>query len=196
MLRTLAPLKGALDCANSVIACPTSCEVPSGTMLDRCRTEKAYVDCYRVETELPASLSQFIEAFYSSPIFKVERRILSLAISKAASDQDAWSLGQGHSPRFSIWKVEDRSETEILLSTGRTRSWLMVGPPIRPNQEAVTLLFGSAVYPNPGPGARMGLPFNALLGFHKLYSRALLASALSRLPTVYAKSESETDHAH
>ena len=56
------------------------------------------------------------------------------------------------------------------------------------------LFFGSAVVPQRYPsGARgsMGLVFTALLGFHKLYSRALLWSAGARL-----SSQTRGSHAH
>jgi len=165
-------------------------------MLERCRAAKAYVDCYRVSYESPTSLAEFIEAFYSSPIFKLERGILGLVLPKGASDKDAHALGQGQTTRFAIWKVEERNGTEILLITGRTRSWLMVGPQTESNERGVTLLFGSAVFQPSGSGGGMGLPFNALLGFHKLYSKALLASAVSRLPAVHAQTRMESGDSH
>jgi len=196
VLRTPAPLKGALDCANSVVACPTTCEVPTGSMLERCRAAKAYVDCYKASCERPASFAGFVEAFYSSPIFKLERGILGLVLSKGASDEDARALAENRNQRFAIWKVEERNETEILLSTGRTRSWLMVGPPTEPNGLGVTLFFGSAVFPPSRSGSGMGLPFNALLGFHKLYPKALLASAVSRLPDIQAQARAGTGDPH
>ncbi|NJN00825.1 MAG: hypothetical protein HC793_04460 [Aquincola sp.] len=46
------------------------------------------------------------------------------------------------------------------------------------------LFFGSAVVPRVDAQSgrrRMGVVFHALLGFHKLYSRALLSAAVSRL---------------
>jgi hypothetical protein len=45
------------------------------------------------------------------------------------------------------------------------------------------LYFGSAVVPvGIGSGkARLGFPFNALLGFHHLYSRILLGAARGRV---------------
>ena len=49
------------------------------------------------------------------------------------------------------------------------------------------LYFGSAVVPerNAKTGqAKYGFAFHAMLGFHRLYSRALLRSAVSRLARV------------
>ena len=150
-------------------------------MLDQCRTAKAFVDCYRIEWAAPVSLPNFIEAFYSSSVFKLERGILAVAVGKAATDQQAHALAHEELRNFSIWKVESRSALEILLSTGRTRSWLMVAPAL---ESGSTLFFGSAVFPGSNRNSGMGFPFHALLGFHKLYSRALLGSAASRLTVV------------
>jgi hypothetical protein len=190
-LRAPAPLNGALDCAIEMGACPESCEVPIGTMLDQCRSANAYVDCYRIELNASARISDYIEAFYSSPVFKIERGILAMVAGKSASDQDAKALATDETRQFSIWKVESRNLSEILLSTGRTRSWLMVGPSVEPGATGHTLLFGSAVFPGPNQSSGMGLPFHALLGFHKLYSKALLASAASKLATMHGHNGTE-----
>ena len=69
--------------------------------------------------------------------------------------------------------------------SGRTKSWLMAVPANGASDNLRTLLyFGSAVIPRIDPVTgerRMGALFRALLGFHKLYSRLLLASARARL---------------
>lgn len=57
----------------------------------------------------------------------------------------------------------------LALSQGRATSFAA----------GTTLYFGSAVVPRKRGG--MGWPFTALLGFHKLYSRVLLGSAVRRL---------------
>jgi len=62
----------------------------------------------------------------------------------------------------------------------RTRSWLMV----EPGAASTRLYFGSGIVPRVDRRTgekRMGPGFRALLGFHKLYSRALLATACARL---------------
>ena len=67
---------------------------------------------------------------------------------------------------------------------GRTRSWLMVAPLQTDRGPATRLYFGSAAVavksaPTGTPTLRVG--FRALLGFHKMYSKALLSAAKSRL---------------
>jgi hypothetical protein len=55
--------------------------------------------------------------------------------------------------------------------------------PIAGNGSATRLYFGSAVLPTRTKSgeARMSAAFTALLGFHRLYSRLLLAAAVARL---------------
>jgi hypothetical protein len=79
---------------------------------------------------------------------------------------------------FSVWTVERRSTSEILLRAWQTRSWLGVIPGSK--SASTTLLFGSAVVPA-RPGGRFGLAFHALHGFHRLYSRMLLSAAAKRV---------------
>ena len=62
-----------------------------------------------------------------------------------------------------------------------TRSWLMVAAA---GENATRLYFGSAVVPvvdRKSGKSTMSFTFRALIGFHKLYSRALLRAAASRL---------------
>jgi hypothetical protein len=65
--------------------------------------------------------------------------------------------------------------------SGATRSWFRA----EAGEGGVTTLwFGSAVVPRrrgPGGEARFSWVFHALLGFHRWYSRALLAAAARRL---------------
>ena len=159
-------------------------EVPQNSLLRRYSDGIGYADCYVVE--VPGSISQrkFVEAFYTSPLFKVERNILKFFASRPADDDSARVLAAGGAAEFSAWRVEEQSATELLLAdfTGRTRSWLMAAPG---TGTATTLLyFGSAVVPRPGSDAErqsMGWVFHALLGFHRLYSRLLLSAASRRV---------------
>jgi hypothetical protein len=118
-------------------------------------------------------------AFYTSPLFKLERWILGWALKMPSTDQDAKALAEGHLTNFSAWNVEARDSNQTVLAAGRTRSWLMVAPQSsKPNAHS-TLFFGSAVVPRRRGG--FGWQFRALLSFHKLYSRALLSVAARRL---------------
>ena len=139
----------------------------------------AFTDCYSLSVPFAVSLPQFIEAFYTSRLFKLERWLLSKLLNIESSDAQAHQLAQGTGASFSAWKVESRSSSEILLDAGQTRSWLGVVK-LEGHQPGTTLLFGSAVVPM-RPGGKAGLAFHALLGFHKLYSRLLLSAAARNL---------------
>ena len=163
------------------------CAVPPHSLLHRYQDGVGFADCYVTEVPGAFTQAQFIEAFYTSGLFKIERSLLTHLASRPAGDADARQLAAGAASRFSAWKVEAQSATELLLAdfTGRTRSWLMVAAVQRDDRTVSTRLhFGSAVVPRRGgrPGApRTEWLFNALLVFHKLYSRALLSAARRRL---------------
>ncbi len=163
-----------------------SCELPATATLRRCKDEGAYVDCY--VTEAPGSIShaQFVEAFYTTALFKAERVVLATLASRPSTDLEARELAQGNRDSFAAWRVESRSTDQLLLGdfTGRTKSWLMVEPA---GDGATSLYFGSAVVPKIHAGTRareMGFVFKALLGFHKLYSKLLLNAARSRIALI------------
>jgi len=159
-------------------------QVPPDSLLGRYITSGAYADCY--VTELPAAVThaQFVEAFYTTSLFKLERLLLGLLLSRPSTDAQAKQLAEGHLSSFAAWSVESRAENQLVLAAGRTRSWLMVAPAPGAMPARTQLFFGSAVVPprsSSGTRGSMGLLFTVLLGFHKLYSRALLVSAGARL---------------
>ncbi len=167
------------------------CEVPPDSLLRKYKDDKGYADCYVIEVAGRVSQAVFIEAFYTSPLFKVERTILKHLASKPSTDGEARQLANGSADRFAAWRVEGQSASELLLAdfTGRTRSWLMASP-VGGGTEAVAtrLHFGSAVVSRPHRGGRkagMGWLFIALLGFHRLYSRLLLRVAGKRARPAY-----------
>jgi hypothetical protein len=166
------------------------CEVPPNSLLRAYKDGAGFADCYVAEVPGAVTQAAFIEAFYTSPLFKIERTLLHYLASRPATDADAKQLAGGKASKFSAWRVEGQSASELLLAdfTGRTRSWLMAAPVAGPDQALKTrLYFGSAVVPRSGKAGRaaqeprMGWVFHALLGFHRLYSRLLLRAASRRL---------------
>lgn len=156
--------------------------LPPGALLQRHRAAGAYTDCFVADLGASVSQADFVEAFYTTPVFRLERRVLA-CIGRRSNDAGARALACGEALEFAAWHVEARGERELLLCDfrGRTRSWLMSEPC---GTAGTRLYFGSAVVPEPdlrGGRARLGLAFRLLLGVHRIYSRVLLAAAARRL---------------
>ena len=164
-----------------------SCALPQGALLHKYRERGAYTDCYVTELAWPVSRSEYVEAFYTTAVFKIERGILKWLAAKPSTDLEARQLASGALDSFAAWSVEGQAPDQLLLRdfSGRTRSWLMVLPIENDDRsESTRLYFGSAVVPvvsTASGKASLGFPFGSLLGFHKLYSRVLLNAARSRL---------------
>ena len=143
----------------------------------------AYFDCFTTVIPGRVSHSQFVEAFYTSRVFKLERLILKWLVDKPSTDAEAKELAAGARDRFAAWIVEERSTDQLLMCDylSQTRSWLMVAACERDRLPATRLHFGSVVV------SVRRFPFNVLLGFHRLYSRVLLNSARARLAKLNRK---------
>ena len=150
---------------------------PDGALHARYARSGAYIDCFTSEITGHISHAQFVEAFYTSRVFKLERLILKWIVDKPSTDAEAKELADGSRDRFAAWTVEDRSANQLLMCDylSQTRSWLMVADCERDGSRATRLHFGSVVT------SVRRFPFNVLLGFHRLYSRILLRSASARL---------------
>ena len=169
-----------------------SCPLPDSALLAKYQKSGAYTDCY--QTEIPAKITQshYISAFYSTPVFKLERIILKYLLSKPSSADQLQLLAQGRTDSFAAWTVEDKCQNQLLMCDyrQRTRSWLMIEDIGRDTAPKTRLYFGSAVVPLKETHTRSSasrqkiftwLSSRALLGFHKAYSVLLLHCAKLRL---------------
>lgn len=162
----------------------TPCDLPPAALLRKYQRGGGFADCYVAEVDAVVSQADFVEAFYTTPLFKIERTLLRFA-GRPSDDLGARSLAAGTTDLFAAWRVEARTDEQLLLSdfTGRTRSWLMAAPAgSAATAPRTRLYFGSAVVAKGGSGPdgqRMGFMFRALIGFHRLYSRLLLSAASS-----------------
>ncbi len=160
-----------------------SCELPDDALLGRYRGGGGHADCYVTTIARAVSHAQFVEAFYTNWLFRLERAILGAFAARASTDAQARALAAGTTDTFAAWRVEARAADQLLLCDvlGRTRSWLMTAADAG---GGTRLYFGSAVVPivdRRTGRKRMGFAFRALLGFHHLYSRALLRVAAAKL---------------
>jgi len=161
-------------------------ELPHAALLNKYRQQGAYTDCYFMDVPRAISQAEYVEAFYTTSVFKIERMILSILASRPSTDLQAKQLATGEAADFSAWSVEGRAPNQLLLCDfqRRTRSWLMSVTDESGNSTRTRLYFGSAVVPNidAATGRKsLGFAVHALMGFHRLYSRMLMASARSRL---------------
>ena len=158
-------------------------ESPPGALTQRYKEAGAYVDCYWARLSRPATLAEFVSAFYTTGLFRLERWILRVAAARPSTDEDAQQLARGERDSFSAWTVEARAHGQLLMRdfTGRTRSWFMV---LAEGMGGTRFYFGSVVVPvrDPRTGETgLGPVHGRLMGFHRLYSRMLLAAAVRRL---------------
>ena len=158
------------------------CSLPAHALLARYQRADAYTDCFSTWVPLTATQAQYVNAFYTTWVFKVERWILKWAVKRPSTDTQVAQLASGQVTQFAAWDVEDRTENQLLLCDmhGRTRSWLMTCPD---DDGGTQLYFGSAVVLRADQSGRKkaGGLFGLLLGFHKIYSHVLLGAARRRL---------------
>ena len=160
-------------------------DLPDDALLQKYRENGSYTDCYYMELPRSVSMAQYIAAFYTTSLFKVERHILAIVAGKHSSDAAAVALANGLASHFAAWSVEDQSSNQLLLCDflGRTRSWLMVAQSSSPSG-STRLYFGSAVVPKSRSKSgkpSFGFAFHALYGFHHLYTKGLMRAARTKL---------------
>jgi hypothetical protein len=154
------------------------CFAPENTFLEKYLMDGNYVDCYVTTIDQQVSFPEFIFAFYTTWLFKIEQFILTHTVQKPSTDVDAKQLADNEIDKFAAWTVEDRNKNQILMCDflSRTRSWLMV----EKAGDKTKLYFGSAVVPKKR-GAGLGFIFILLLGFHQMYSVLLLYFAKTKI---------------
>ncbi len=163
-----------------------SCQLPADALLKRYVLTGNYTDCYQTEVSGRITHANFVNAFYTSWLFKLERMILALTVSRASTDVQVTQLASAEINEFAAWQVEDRADDQLLLCdyTGRTRSWLMVAVEETETKMTTLLRFGSAVTSIPVLTFGNFMPwlgFTLLIRFHKIYSVLLLLSAKRKL---------------
>jgi hypothetical protein len=148
-----------------------------------------YGDCFSMSIDRVVSLSEFVGAFYTSPLFKLERLALRWLVNAPSSDQEAMQLAEGTLDNFAAWRVGERSETQLLMCDRyeRTRSWFRVTAVAAGAGSRTLLQFGSAIVARrrrqPG-SVSISLGFRLMLRFHRQYSRVLLRAAVRGLLAV------------
>lgn len=161
------------------------CHLPPDALLRRYDQDNGHVDCFQVDVPGRIGLGHYVQAFYTTWLFKVERTILSLA-GHPSTDAEAAVLAGGQGTHFAAWTVEERADDQLLMRdiTGRTRSWFKVARIAAEDSKRTTLYFGSgvtAVASGNSGRKSLGPGFRALMPVHVIYSRALLAATLRKI---------------
>lgn len=142
-----------------------------------------YVDCFCVDVSARVSLADFVLAFYTSPVFRIERWILRLTIGAPSIDADAKAVAIGTAKTFAARHVGERTNDQLLMCDRyeAARWWFRVAP----LDDGGTLLqFGSGVAVRAkanDEGLTISGGFRFLVWFHVLYSRLLLWQASRRV---------------
>jgi hypothetical protein len=149
----------------------------------------SYADCFSVKVDGSVTLAELVFAFYTSPLFRIERFLLRVLAKAPSGRAIARALADGDADKFAIWYVGQRTATQLLMCDRfeQTRSWFCVEPL---DDGGTCLRFGSAVAARRDP--KSGAPTHAsgfalLLGFHVVYSRALLHAARANLRRIAAQ---------
>lgn len=154
--------------------------LPPGVLLGR-YGGGGYADCFVATVPGHVTQAAYVEAFYTTALFKLERLVLAALLARPSTDLGARRLAIGETAKFAAWTVEAREVDQILLCDflGSSRSWLMsVADAASPG--TTTLYFGTALVPRKD-ATGLGAGFRALVPFHRLYAPALLRAAVRRL---------------
>ena len=155
--------------------------LPDGSLLQEFSDRGEYTDCFVAQAGSDVTFPNYVETFYTTRLFKLERLILKWLISRPSSDDEARRLSRNETDTFAAWTEYGRSDNQLIMMDFRqqTCSWFMLDC----DDSGTRLYFGSAVMSDQdkASGKKMKWTYRALLGCHRLYSRALLQSAAGRL---------------
>src|SRR4030095_9894057 len=91
------------------------CDLPPTALLRSYRDAGAYIDCYATEIAARVSHSEYVEAFYTTFVFKLERLLLKWLVSKPSTDTGAARLARGELDSYAAWTVEGRAPDQVLM---------------------------------------------------------------------------------
>ncbi len=155
--------------------------LPDGALLQEFVDRGEYTDCFVAQVGNDVTFPMYVETFYTTRLFRLERLILKWLISRPSSDEEARQLARSETDEFAAWDEYSRADNQLIMMDFRqqTCSWFMLDC----DDSGTRLYFGSAVMrdQNKASGKKMKWTYRALLGFHRLYSRALLQAAAGRL---------------
>ncbi len=143
--------------------------------------EGCHTDCFFIDVPGTLTLQTYIELFFDTWLFRLERRILALTGFGPAGLPEIQALASGQTETFAAWTVEIRTPTQILMNVAKSpiRTWLQV----EPTPTGARLYFGSAVLPNPKSN-RINRLTTALTPLHLIYAKSLLGAAARKYKAI------------
>lgn len=71
-----------------------------------------HTGCFFVDVPGRVELSHYVSVFFTTPVFKLERKVLSVLAASPSDHQDVVDLASGAGDRLSMWRVEARHVTQ------------------------------------------------------------------------------------
>src|SRR4051812_9819738 len=99
-----------------------ACELPGDALLRKYLNGVGYADCYFTDVAGAVTHAEYVEAFYTSAVFKLERWILSWLVARPSTDAQARDLASGNLESFAAWSVEARGVNQLLLCDLHSRT--------------------------------------------------------------------------
>ena len=92
------------------------CAFPLDAALGAYASQGAYADCYAVVLPRVVTQAEYVEAFYTTAVFKVERWLIATFLSRPSTDSQARQLAQGGLSTFAAWSVEQQQPDQLVLA--------------------------------------------------------------------------------
>lgn len=155
--------------------------LPEGALLQQFVESGEYTDCFVTHVDADVAFEKYVECFYTTRLFKAERFVLKRFVAISSSDVEAGELARNERQAFAAWNEHARTDNQLIMMDfrGQTCSWFMTAA----EDAGTSLYFGSAVMrrQQTPTGRELRWTYRLLMGLHRLYSRALLRAARSRL---------------
>ena len=116
----------------SIVQCPLAEDALLRTYLGEIHPERwaGQGDCFCATVPASVPLSEFVFAFYTSPVFRIERGILAIILGARSTETQARAVADGSRDSFAVWRMGARTGTQLVMCDryGKTRSWFRVVP--------------------------------------------------------------------
>ena len=92
--------------------------LPDHALLATYRRGGSYTDSFVAEIDRPVTQPEYVAAFSTAWLFRIERWILAVALRRPSTDVEARAVAMGGGDRFAAWRVEARTTQLARLSWG------------------------------------------------------------------------------